>query len=465
MALVLFSCAEESDIRSDIKLQTRDIIITIDNKGPESYREKIKTIRFFVFNNASTNPKLDINAYHEIEGLPQDATRFGTTINVHVNDDKMIVAVVNEPEALKSRLDAIKFVSELENLTFLMTEAFDDNHVKPLERGIPMTGVIRDIRVEEADQQNTPVDISMSVERSVARVEIWLSRNESLASAEVTDRTRIDLSNTYMRGYLVAGTENDGTRFPTGENEEKNFGHIMTTTSDDLYNVSWTYMNSSPLELTLTPQFICGFYTPERTYNDPSDKDKMKVDILSVNTGEEEKSFTDNMLKKFSREGGASEAITEIKRNNIYRIYGEIVGNTIRYSNIVIPWEEANVSVVIDPQFYLKVSQDNLYLPVDGNRQTITAETNYSQQNGGRDYPNGILLRDIHYYNSNKQEITDTHDELYGWLSVDLGGREGDLTRDIVFTSHGQASLNTKGSYAIVAIKAGNLSKLIKVSR
>lgn len=99
-------------------------------------------------------------------------------------------------------------------MLFRMDDAFSFDHVQPLMFGIPMSGVKRKIVVEE----NVTANEKITIERAVARVELWLKKADEIAFARLSTsmNSRVLLENTYGKGYLVTGTEADKTRFQTG---------------------------------------------------------------------------------------------------------------------------------------------------------------------------------------------------------------------------------------------------------
>ena len=222
-----------------------------------------------MFDDASVSPTLDINELVALGDEERDATRFKTTLEVKTNPDKMLVVVVNEPQVMTSVLNAVIAPEQLEEMLFRMDDTFSFDHVQPLMSGIPMSGVKRKIVVEE----NVTTNEKITIERAVARVELWLKKADEIAFARLSTsmNSRVLLENTYGKGYLVTGTEADKTRFQTGLEIENNFGYIQTPSSG-FEHVIWNYRDANVLELSDAPQRICMFYTPERTYEVADDR-------------------------------------------------------------------------------------------------------------------------------------------------------------------------------------------------
>ena len=86
------------------------------------------------------------------------------------------------------------------------------------------------------------------MERGVARVELWLRKESTVAFARVINSTQVMLENSYAEGFLVVGTKADGTRFQTGVDIENNFGRMLIPNGKYEF-VGWFYESNDPLEL------------------------------------------------------------------------------------------------------------------------------------------------------------------------------------------------------------------------
>ena len=258
----------------------------------------VRTVRFVVFDDASVSPTLDINEFVVLGDEERDATRFKTTLEVKTNPDKMLVVVVNEPQVMTSVLNAVIVPEQLEEMLFRMDDAFSFDHVQPLMFGIPMSGVKRKIVVEE----NVTANEKITIERAVARVELWLKKADEIAFARLSTsmNSRVLLENTYGKGYLVTGTEADKTRFQTGLEIENNFGYMQTPTSG-FEHVVWNYRDANVLELSDAPRRICMFYTPERTYEVADDRNKLFLDIRGITSPDGERGSRTYAFRKYHK--------------------------------------------------------------------------------------------------------------------------------------------------------------------
>ena len=456
--VLLVSCnSERSEKDEDMAGGTRGMMsieVLVDGADEHDY---VHTARFITFDDASVFPVIDINEVVAFDTKEQDAKKFGTTLEVSSNPDKMLVVVVNEPGTMTAALEAVTFPSELEDLIFQMGDAFNFNHTLPASSGLPMTGVKRKITVTEGNTTREKINL----ERGVARVELWLKKEDAVAFARLTNSFRVLLEKTYTGGYLVAGTEADGTRFQTGADVENNFGRMLIPASDYEY-VGWFYGASNPLELDDTKQLICAFYVPERTCSAPGDVDKLVLDIIGLSTPDGLRDSR-TILSEFSPEGGGNmQALTEIRRNNVYRIVGIVKEKTVQFEHTVMPWSDAGQGIIIDPQYFLRVSRDNLYISNDGKSVIITTETNYDRTDRG--FPKGIQLGTVSYYDKNGNLLAPSHVQS-DWLQVAMSEVAGSLLQKLTFTVSGNLSSVDIGCYAVVEVKAGNLTKEVRVTR
>lgn len=453
----LVSCISERSAKDTEVLGTRGnmTIEVLVNKADK--HDYVRTARFITFDNASVFPALDINEVATLDEQEQDAKKFSTTLEVSCNSDKMLVVVLNEPETMTDVLNAVTTPAELAELIFLMNDAFNPNHTAPAASGLPMSGVKRNITVTEG----VTAQENIHMERGVARVELWLRKESTVAFARVTNSTQVMLENSYAEGFLVVGTKADGTRFQTGVDIENNFGRMLIPNGKYEF-VGWFYESNDPLELDDTRQLICAFYTPERTCSSPGDTDKLILDIVGIQAPEGLRN-ANTVLTTFSPEGGgAPQALTEIRRNNVYRIQGVIKEKSIQFEHTIIPWKDAGQGIIIDPQYFLRVSRDNLYIGNDGKSVVITAETDYDRTDRG--FPKGIQLGTIYYYDKDGNLLGASANER-DWLKVTMSNVNGELIRKLTFTSTKNLGASAIGYYALVEIKAGNMIKKVRVTR
>ena len=153
--------------------------------------------------------------------------------------------------------------------------------------------------------------------------------------------------------------------------------------------------------------------------------------------------------------------ITEIRRNNIYRIIGTVKEKTVQFEQAVLPWTEVEQGTIIDPQYYLRVSRDVLHVGRVGDVVSISVETNYNRSDQG--VPKGVQLGEISYYDKDDRPLETTAGDGIGWWLI-CPERTGIYPECGV---HRESELGqcSAGYYALVEIKAGNLIKIIRVTR
>lgn len=344
MALLAVSCTTEN--RDDDSAPSQALMkVEVVTPGADEH-DYIRQVRFLVFNNASQYPTLDLNQAVPVDEESQDAKVFRTLLKVTQNKDKMLIVIVNEPEDLTPELDRVLVPWEAENLMFDMSKAFDPSGGEPSSAGIPMSGVKRGISVtQDNGTENTAQPVSLTIERSVARVELWLQAEPGI-TAEITNNTQVSLRRTCNQGYLATGTLADGTRFQTGEDAKNNFGHMLDI-GNPMEDIDWVYEDWQPLVLNDQPQRIVIFYTPERRCDVPDDTNKLLLELINVKTAEGLRD-AHVVLKEFTPQTGTGiEMVTEIRRNNIYQIVGTVKSRGIDFSNRVAQWNEESIDLEV----------------------------------------------------------------------------------------------------------------------
>lgn len=335
--------------------------VTMVTGGAET-DEEIKTVRFIVFDNASTSPELDVNRKMDVGAAHQASTKFNVTLDVNRNKDKMVVAIVNEPALMSGDLDKVVSASELEDMPLKFSQALNATHTVFLAAGMPMTGVKRGVAVTvDNDTEAKAAQVAMHIDRAVARVDLWLKRASDVASAELTASTTVTLTNTYDRGYLVAGTEEDGTRGRTGAGAVDNFGHLMTVPAASLVEIS---ANPGVKTLTTTEQYICSFYTPERTCTAADDADKLGLKIAGI-TADSQTRGGETVIKSAILNGeSTSQDIELVQRNNVYKVVGTVNSSIVTLATTahVTDWNDAPIAVSTEKPYFLTVSKKEVTL-------------------------------------------------------------------------------------------------------
>lgn len=446
---LLHSCIlDQLEGKTELSAESRGLMSIEVVAGGAVADDYVRSARFIVFDKASSFPSLDVNKRITLDVEDWEATIFKTTLEVNPDPDKMLVLILNEPAANSEFLDKITSPAELEGIEFLMTDAFNENHTAPLATGIPMTGIKRGIAVTRANNsEESAAKVEIFVERTVARIELWMKTDPD-TPARLSSAAMIVLTKTHDAGYLMK------------PDAVHNFGHMPTVTPMEV--VGWDEFFEPPLTLNEKAQLVSVFYTPERTCSAPNDSDKPILYVMNVESQEGYKD-AETILSRFVAESGAVETITEIRRNNIYRITGRVTGKP--FEHVILPWTKSEQEVIIDPQYYLKVSDDRFLLTKTDEWASIHAETNYGKTGGERGFPPGIRLGAIRYYDKNGVEINNPASDLYDWLFTTFDNAEGELERTLYFTATNPINTNEKGYYATIEIKAGNLSKLIRVDR
>lgn len=310
--------------------------------------DKMQTIRFLVFTETNGLSELELNQYVTIPAVSggKEASRLRILLEVSRKIDepnnKTVIAIVNEPTELNSTLDEISDYTELEEIKLSFAGFLNINHTALADgKGLPMTGILQTSKVYATEAEATHDPAIMSLERAVARVDVYLRKGEG-STLDLKAGSTVALDNTYHKSYLLRHTTGQGV-----------FGQIQTVTTSDLFSqlfeqeTTQTVPEASDGEDGL---LICSFYTPERTCKADNDADKLvvKFDLLS-NDGDHRtgKITLDNM----ESQDGEVKPIETIERNNCYRIIATAGGDnsfqvkfTIRY----MEWEQTGQSIIFD---------------------------------------------------------------------------------------------------------------------
>ena len=134
-----------------------------------------------------------------------------------------------------------------------------------------------------------------------------------------------------------------------------------------------------------------------------------------------------------------------------------------QFEHTVLPWSDAGQGVVIDPQYFLRVDRDRLHLPGSGDEEYVLARTDYDRDDRG--FPRGIRIGRIRYYDNSGAPVAGGDDGPFGWLAVTPGSPEGALEQRIRFAAGAAPEAAEQGCYATVEVRAGNLTRLIRIIR
>ncbi len=312
--------------------------------------DKMETVRIIVISDPASTPKLDFNErYTEADFTIDDpsgdlaASKLKIILEVPRKpsgaNEKMVVAIVNEPPGMSSALAAITTPAQLENLELEMSTILNSDHTD-LQTNLlmPMSGAIWVDRYdyfetqEEAEQEENIVRLGVS--RAVARVDVYLLNGGSDSAIPVAAGSTVTLSNTCTKSWFF---RQEGAR---------TLGRIQTVTGSGLTNKTWTSSATLPVPApdndpaTDDAVFFCSFYTPERTCTADADVDKLKVDISAVIQSEGTKSG--GIVLNRARKDGIEQPITAVGRNNIYRVNATIGVSGI--TGIVQDWNSENIT-------------------------------------------------------------------------------------------------------------------------
>ena len=329
------------------------LVIDLNDNSDVNSQEQIRTIRFLVFSDVTRDAKLNVNEYIELP-VPGTATGItATTLAITPNDDIMVVVVVNEPQtdgySLKAALDAVMSPWRLEEIVYDIAQILNSSNGQILEStGMPMVGVIRDISVVK----NATAPVRMTIERAVARVDIYLEAIEGGATTGYTaGSSTVTLHNITYGSYFAMGNEPNGTR--GNSNEDKNYGYVMKNVSGSSLKTGtwvaattpdpWTWEDENPRRL------LCSFYTAERIFA-TGNSDRLAVSMTNIKKETLLTGVTERYITTVSKEG-VSQPFTEIRRNNVYEITAK-VGRVVEIDLAVTveSWGEVqDIEIIMNP--------------------------------------------------------------------------------------------------------------------
>ena len=354
--LLLTSCAWENVVPdSGLAAQTRGLMQVEITENDGEGTDKMETVRIIVISDPVGTPKLDFNERFTKDAFTIDdpsgekaASKLKIVLEVprksSGQNEKMVVAIVNEPDGMSSALAAVSTPAQLENLPLEMSTILNSNHTD-LKTNLlmPMTGAIWVDRYaysntqQEAEQESKIVRLGVS--RVVAKVDLFLVNGGTAEMGNITvaSGSKATLSNTCTQSPFVYHKE--GTR---------TLGKIQTVASSGLESRSWT--SSATLSVPARDKehptsadsvLFCTFYTPERTCIATDDADKLMIKIEAAIQGDEGTKSGEIILNQAWKDG-ISEKITTVGRNNHYRVTATIGMSGI--TGIVQSWNDQNIT-------------------------------------------------------------------------------------------------------------------------
>lgn len=349
-SLFFGSCTlETTDTRETGTPRTRGLMTVEISENSGQGTDKIETVRFIVFSDPNSTPELDVNEFYGEDDFEsgsfsgdKTASKVKITLGVPRNsggaNEKLVVAVVNEPEEMHSALDGITTPAQLENLELDLATILDpDYRSLKADAMMPMSGAIWVNRYYDTEQEaeQEPNIVRLGVSRVLARVDVYLLNGGSEEAIPIAVGSTVMLRNTYDKSFFIRN-----------EDASRTLGRIQTV---DLGFEDTTWTSTATLSVpapdddpsTDDALYVCSFYTPERTCDAAADVDKLKIDISAFIRDEGVKSGG-IVLNKASDREGVEKTITVVRRNNIYRITATVGVNGI--SGVVQDWNSENIT-------------------------------------------------------------------------------------------------------------------------
>ncbi len=174
------------------------------------------------------------------------------------------MVVANEPQQMKSQLEAIGNYGDLETLELDFAYFLNNDHTTLQDgKSLPMTAVVATTKVyptvveAEADCQ------AIVLERAVARVQLYIRKEPGL-TVNLTTGTTVTLKNSYDKEFFI-------------RHDNSPFGQIQTVPVSQLLSRTWNPAATIPdsaIPDSGEGVLLCFFYTPEPTCTASGDADK-----------------------------------------------------------------------------------------------------------------------------------------------------------------------------------------------
>ena len=333
-ALFLFSsCSWDEVVEGGPGVAETRGVMTIEVRESDGLQEdEIGTLRFLVFKDASGTPELELNHF---ESVPAPVTGVASKLEITLkvsrregsSNDKIVVAIANEPAGMTSRLNAVSGYQELQDMELNLADFLNGNHLS-LEQKMPMTCVVwtDEVFATVGEAELAGNLIEMQLRRAVSRVDVYVKKGDDVADdLKLASGTTAALKNSYGKQYFIRHQDNTHT-----------FGRIQTV-STGFIDRQWTLSAEQAIS-TAAP--VCTFYTPERTCSAAGNSDKLVLEI-SVLTSEGAVRSGAFTLTKAVNESQQEEDIEVIRRNNVYSITATVGANALTCD--VSGWTTENI--------------------------------------------------------------------------------------------------------------------------
>lgn len=314
---------DQASISLNLDITTRLSTSTTGSEGTLGDAEyAISSLRIYAFDSDNSLDHLYYVEYSE--PLTRDIT---VSFQVTKALSKDLYVVINEPSSMFDALESVTSPSDLKGIAYTMAGAITSQYLygssfDKEDFVIPMIGS------QSIDAQENST-VTIGVTRAVARVDLYLDKNEISSNkvVKLTSATTLSVAGvTYSSTLLEPATlpaPSSTTGFSVASAE------VTLSTEEDDYSTS---------------KRVLSFYTAERTY-DKAGSDAITINIDKLEIDDVSTSLVDSQITLGIGEDITSE-LTAINRNYVYEIYATYNGkNVVVADNYVIqPWEE----VVID---------------------------------------------------------------------------------------------------------------------
>lgn len=334
--LSLVACQENTVSADEVSATVGVISVSATQSADPSSSDAIKTIRFIVFDYASSRPTLEVNELKDVTGASEISVTIGVT--KHATNDKLLLTIANEPASMTSALNALSGTTAYSTLASLEVNflQFLDTDLQTFLSDVkmPMTAAVWTDMVYANQQDAESNSVHVSLQRVAARVDVY-AKTESTTAIQLNAGSSVELINTSSKGNFARHTLNAAPI--------TTFGSIPTSTQSALSTSTWSLDTSSSIPLNQSEELLCSFYTSERTCSAADNIDKLKLSLTMAIDGEIAPRSGVFTLTEFTDESSMRQDIESILRNQIYKITLTLKDGSILSTTLVQDWNEERI--------------------------------------------------------------------------------------------------------------------------
>ncbi len=360
--LLLASCSDgqvADDLLTGKEVSVRiSLQAVVDPMALNPSESHIKNVRVYAFD----GNRLDKMIYTNLD-VNDGAT---VTMSVAASPAKTFYVVANETAAVTPALAIADTPQAVEQAQYQITGYFAGNVAALPDTDnsytLPMFGQATAVDATGNHPSTSPIDVPVTVSRSVARVDVYLRKatgNPQTLSIATTGRLRLEQS--AESGYYAPFEVTD---VHAGQREFATAAQVVLTDA-------------------FTPRPVYSFYVPEQTCL--SSLTRLKLTLAGILKDATPTDYPPVLLGETHLAG--ADQLTKIERNKVYKLLCTMHSSEIETQVNAIDWED---EYVVDNNLFPLLEEANCYLMEKGGN---TIEIPVSQAN--RAIPGSISDTDV----------------------------------------------------------------------